>query len=206
MTGEWLILLLSAADWSGVEALRTGIDCPSQPALLAHYRGQDAAYAAFSCGPLLRSVAMLRFDDTRWLRIEFSNSPRGAAAPAARASGLFERRWNTAGDTLVLSASFTGSGDPPAIEPFIDPDLAGLRAGDRIVLFHTATRTARSTLSIDITGDGPYRFLIGGLGSGTWEIWRAGWLEDHQAGVDAGAGALVFSGRGGGYFFRRLGR
>lgn len=205
MTGELLLLLLSAADWSGVDALRAGIDCPSQPALLAHYRGQDAAYAAFSCGPVLRSVAVVRLDAERSLRIEFSNVPKGAAAPAAQASSFFERRWTAAGDTLVLSASFTGD-TPPAIEPLIDLDLAGLRAADLVVLFHTATRTARSTLSIDISGGGPYRFLIGGLGAGTWEIWRAGWLEDHQAGVDAGAGALVFEGRGGGYFFRRLGR
>lgn len=205
MVAALFLLALPAAEWGGVAELEASAGCAARPALLAHYRDSTSAYAAFSCGSELISTVLVRLDEERTLRAGFRLAPKGTAPPTAPPNSFFRRVWESGGDTLALFASITG-GAPPETVPLIDLDLAGVRAGDRVILFHTATRSARSTLSVEVGGAGPYRFLIGGLSAGTWEIWRGGWLEDHQAGVDAGKGALVFQGLGGGYFFRRIGR
>jgi hypothetical protein len=200
-----MLVALLAADWGGAAALEAAIACPARPALLAHYRGPGIAYAAFACGPALRSIAVIGLDGERTLRIGFTLSPQAAAPAAVPGEAFFRREWVSGGDTLALAASVSG-GAPPEVTAAIGLDLAGVRTGDRVILFHTTPRSARSTLSADVEGKGPFRFLVGGLSAGTWEIWRGGWLEDHQAGVNPGTGALVFEGWGGSYFFGRIGR
>jgi hypothetical protein len=205
VVAAFILLALPAAEWGGVAELEASAGCAARPALLAHYRDSTSAYAAFSCGAELISAVLVRLDAERTLRAGFRLSPKGAGRAEAPSAASFRREWSSGGDTLALWASING-GSPPEIVPLIDLDLAGVRTGGRVVLFHTAPRSARSTLSVETGGAGPYRFLIGGLSAGTWEIWRGGWLEDHQAGVEPGKGALVFQGQGGGYFFRRIGR
>jgi hypothetical protein len=82
-------------------------------------------------------------------------------------------------------------------------DLAGLRLGGRVVLFHTETRMAQSAVSFDVAGPARLQFLVTGLAPGPWEVWRAGMLEIDDQVVAPAAGTLHFSGKPGSYFLRR---
>jgi len=84
-------------------------------------------------------------------------------------------------------------------------DLAGMRVGGRVVLFHAESRSATSAVSFDVAGTGKLKFLIVGLQVGTWEIWHNGLLFDPAGAVERDSGVLAFEGPPGGYFLRRIG-
>ena len=94
---------------------------------------------------------------------------------------------------------------PVKSTPITSLDLAGVRVGNTVVLFHTEKQMARSALSFDTgSGEGRLRFLVTGLAPGMWEIWRNGWLVEPEIVVRAGEGVLSFEERPGSYFIRRL--
>jgi hypothetical protein len=132
--------------------------------------------------------------------------------------------WRTP-DAAFLAASVSGKGvqsvlriDGGAVEyrfdgqvrgnggkPIESLDLAGVRHGRHVVLFHTETGLARSALSFD-TGpaEGEFRYILTGLAAGMWEIWRDGWVVDIGVPVRKGESVLYFEGLAGSYFIRRL--
>ncbi len=106
--------------------------------------------------------------------------------------------------TSLRCAMDDGSAVPPADGEIGSIDFGGVRLQGWVLLFHAESNSARSAVSFNVKGAGPLRFLIGGLGPGTWEIWRNGWLEDPSGTVERTAGALYFEGPAGDYFLRRL--
>jgi hypothetical protein len=93
---------------------------------------------------------------------------------------------------------------PGEIEPIVESvDLAGVRIGEHVVLFHTDTSMAQSSVYFDLTGKGKLQFLIVGLMPGFWEVWRDGYLEEDTGGmVKPEAGTLRFPGPAGNYYVR----
>jgi hypothetical protein len=90
-------------------------------------------------------------------------------------------------------------------KPIESLDLAGVRHGKYVVLFHTEQGLARSALSFDTAeGNGEFRFIVTGMAPGMWEIWRNGWVVDIGVPVRKGESVLSFQGRAGSYFIRRL--
>ncbi len=109
-----------------------------------------------------------------------------------------------------------GSSDRPVVKvrqcaapletgPIESLDLAGMRVGGRVVIFHAESRSATSAVSFDVAGTGKLKFLIVGLQVGTWEIWHNGLLFDPAGAVERDSGVLAFEGPPGGYFLRRIG-
>jgi hypothetical protein len=92
----------------------------------------------------------------------------------------------------------------PAIPatPVLNVDLAGARAGDDVVLFHTELGMAASALSFDIPGKDKLAVLIAGLGPGFWEVWKDGFLDDNAYLVQPGKGTLYYEGDAADYFLR----
>jgi hypothetical protein len=84
-------------------------------------------------------------------------------------------------------------------------DLEGVRIGNAVVLFHTEAGLARSAISFDTgRGNGRLRYIVTGIASGMWEVWRDGWVVDIGVPVRNGEGVLYFEDRPGSYFIRRL--
>jgi hypothetical protein len=88
------------------------------------------------------------------------------------------------------------------VSPLFNVDLAGARAGDDVVLFHSELGMANSALSFDVPGKDKLRILIVGLAPGFWELWKDGFLEDNARLVQPGTGTLYYDGDAGDYFLR----
>jgi hypothetical protein len=110
---------------------------------------------------------------------------------------------NGPADRPVLKVRDCGAGLSQG--PIESLDLAGARVADRVVLFHADTRSATSAVSFDVAGPARLKFIIVGLGVGTWEIWHNGFLVDPGGAVEQDSGVLRFDGAPGGYFLRRIG-
>lgn len=93
-----------------------------------------------------------------------------------------------------------------ADEPLDSLDLAGVRIGNRAVLFRTEATMARDAVSYVVEGGGKLKHLVTGLAPGDWSIWWNGWLEDPGVFVEPSAGCLRFEGDSGSYFLRRVSR
>ncbi len=83
-------------------------------------------------------------------------------------------------------------------------DLAGLRLGGTVVLFHNEPRMNRSALAFAVE-DGPpeLQVVIAGVAPGDWQLWRNGWLEESLY-ARPREGGLCFATRPGRFFLRRL--
>jgi hypothetical protein len=90
------------------------------------------------------------------------------------------------------------------VEKLESLDLAGVRMGDRAILFSTEVNMVRGGVSFFIKGTGRLRYLVTGLAPGTWQIWWNGWLEDPGQPVEPSTASLAFEGEAGSYFLRRL--
>jgi len=221
--------LAADPDWSELDALRALAGPGVRP--VGYSRGPDARRPvyAFLAADLpgtgfrvaRRSVALLKVAGS-WALAAFDFATpavpgtrqvvRAAAGiacatllPRDAPPGASEAVWRkSAEDATFLRAAWPAAG--PAATPALiwSLDLAGVRIGDRAVLFHTGAAMARSSVYFDLEGPAKLQYLVTGLAPGTWEIWWNGWLEDPQGGVEPEAGTLYFEGPPGSYYLRRL--
>jgi hypothetical protein len=82
-------------------------------------------------------------------------------------------------------------------------DVSGGVWRNWVVLFHTGLHAAQSSLSFD--SDAGSRYLVTGLGPGSWDIWRNGWLDEMGVAVPPPAGSLRFDSEPGSFFLRKFG-
>jgi hypothetical protein len=111
---------------------------------------------------------------------------------------------STSDHTLFLHALRLGE-YPKTCRVDSGVDLAGLRIGADVLLFHNEPRMNRSALSFAVE-DGPpeLRAFVAGVAPGAWQLWRDGWLEATLH-VQPREGGLSFETRPGRFFLRRLG-
>lgn len=177
--------------WWEAEALRKALGvAESATQTIRHSHGPDAKAPEYAYATTLirsaaervvrRSVVVLRVGAV--LTFEMANGPADRPVVKVRDCG---------------AALAQG--------PIESLDLAGARVADRVVLFHAETRSATSAVSFDVAGPARLKFLIVGLGVGTWEIWHNGFLVDPGGAIERDSGVLRFDGAPGGYFLRRIG-
>ena len=82
-------------------------------------------------------------------------------------------------------------------------DLVGACWRDWVVLFHAGLTVAHSSVSFD-AGRGR-KYLVTGLGPGSWDVWRDGWLDEMGLPVRPAEAALRFDGEPGSFFIRKFG-
>jgi hypothetical protein len=126
--------------------------------------------------------------------------PRRAKAAARGRDLVVESRESTS-DKLFLTLIHTAA--RPETGEIDSSDLAGVRLGERVILFVAETRMA-TAVSFDVAGPAALKFLIAGMAPGAWEIWRGGFLEITDVTVEKESGALSFEGKPGSYFLRHL--
>jgi hypothetical protein len=206
MKSRWIVALLACclADltascpmegrWWEAEALRKALNVAGGTTLsFRHSHGPDAAAPEYAYATTLvqsgagatervvrRSVVVLGLGAV--LTIEMANGPA---------------------DRPVLKVRSCAAA--LAQGPIESLDLAGARVADRVVLFHAETRSATSAVSFDVAGPARLKFIVVGLGVGTWEIWHNGFLVELGGAVEPDSGVLRFDGAPGGYFLRRIG-
>jgi hypothetical protein len=180
---------------SGLETLRALAGPAARP--LGHARGDDYAFLAVSAGayPVTRSFvflpgfrALVTFD---------------AAAADVSLKWVLEgadQRETVSTESAALHVIQMAK--PQPVGKVESDDLAGVRLGEWVVLFHTEMQMAQSAVSFDVAGPTALRFLLTGLAPGAWEIWRAGMLENDEVLVAPDAGALYLTGKPGSYFLR----
>ncbi len=106
-------------------------------------------------------------------------------------------------ESLFLCAMQFGQTSAERVEFVGSVDLAGVRAGEWVILFHNEVRSAREPQFFFVEREGPVKCLVGGLAPGAWELWHNGFVKDPSLEVSPRAGALYFEGLAGNYFFRR---
>jgi hypothetical protein len=213
--------LMAGKEWWTLAALRPLVAGASAH-VLAHDFGPDPArpeYAFLGCdmtpkgGPprllrrfvvVLRERAVVSFDmvaladkrDTAAWKLTGS-------APNLAHRSLLPRpgQGDEDGDErLFLNILAANPQDVQAIRTL---DLAGVRIGQDVVLFHADSSMARTSVFFDVAPAGRYRILVAGLAPGGWDVWWNGYLETTGGVVRPTAGTLRFSGDAGGYYLRR---
>lgn len=183
-------------DWDQL-ALRRLL--PPEAKVIGYEREADYALLAVAQEPGVRRF-LLAVDRTL-VAFDVGGTPLISDEPGVRRLTTLSKK--QAGDELLLSV-FTLDRDLTA-QNIPGLDFAGVRVGNRVVLFYTERNMARSSASFQIPADDSddsLRILVAGLAPGAWEIWRNGWLEEAVALVPPRCAVLSFEGRGGSYFLR----
>lgn len=107
-------------------------------------------------------------------------------------------------EALFLNVTEFGAAQP--IEPIRTLNLAGVRLGDRVTLFHAGLHMTPGPVFFDTEGGERLRCLVTGLAPGSWDVWWNGWLEMPGLWVAPQEGVLYFEGPSGGYYLRRYAR
>lgn len=112
-------------------------------------------------------------------------------------------RTSAAPESLFLCAMQFSEVSATHVEFIGSVDLAGVRIGQWVILFHNEVRSAREPQFFFVERDGPVKCLVNGLAPGAWELWHNGFVKEPPLEVSPRAGALYFEGLAGNYFFRR---
>lgn len=92
---------------------------------------------------------------------------------------------------------------PLAVEKVGNGDTAGVRLGERIVLFNTRGERTSGPVSFVSPAGVTSRILVTDLAEGTWQVWRNGRIERAAVVVSGDAGTLYLEGPAGAYNLRR---
>ncbi|HWQ55938.1 MAG TPA: hypothetical protein VN442_19775 [Bryobacteraceae bacterium] len=127
----------------------------------------------------------------------------GAGDPMIETEGetLVARPRQSRPDAMFLNV--TQFGPPLPVELIWTIDLAGIRMGDRVVLFHPGSHVAHQPVFFDVDEGELLKCLVTGLAPGFWDLWWRGWLEQPDLQVAPGEGVLYFESPKGGYYLRR---
>jgi hypothetical protein len=106
-------------------------------------------------------------------------------------------------DAVFLHVAQFGRAAP--VELIWEIDLAGVRMGRRVALFHPGSRVVHQPVFFHADGGDSLECLVGGLAPGSWDVWWNGWLEQPDLWVAPEECALYFEGPPGGYYLRRRG-
>ena len=190
--------LLASPEWSQMAKLR-GLFPPEVTTLGYCSRAEHAFLACDQKGVRRFLVAL---QPARILvTYDFLSEPGPHRWLAEPVEGATESRVRAAGQELLNVVRF---GEAPAPEPMTNLDVAGVRLGDRVVLFHRDKNPARSVFYFDTEeGPGALKYFLAGLAPGPWDIWWKGYLETPDVLVEPRHGALYFEGPPGGYYLRR---
>ncbi len=100
----------------------------------------------------------------------------------------------------ALFLNVTEFGAPQPLEAIWTIDLAGVRVGTRVALFHPGIHRATGPVFFDTESAQRLRCLVTGLAPGSWDVWWNGWLEMPDLWVAPEEGVLYFEGQGGSYY------
>ena len=188
-------------DLTGWEAARDARDLfGSGVRIIARHNGEGFSFAAADLSrddvTVRRSAVTLGSGDRKQL-LAFDI----ASAPFA---------WSFGGAVVhVLQAPPLNSETPYALASTLPcelvrgVDLVGALWNDWVVLFHTGLNAAQSSLSFDSKGG--WQYLLTGLGPGSWDVWRDGWLEEMAIPIRPPTASLRFTGEPGSFFIRKFG-
>ena len=197
---------------TSLAAFRGLLGADSGPArALGHLERPGVAYAAFDLAPAHADAKAVQRD------VALAGETL-AIVDLVVAAG--EHHWNIrgSGDGLYV-ASLTpdlAAGEAIFVHAFslgqrpeiaaVDAgvDLAGLRTGRTVILFHNEPRMNRSAVAFAVEDEVPeLTMLVAGLAPGSWQLWRNGWLEASPA-VHPREGAICITSRPGRFFLRHL--
>jgi heparin/heparan-sulfate lyase len=92
---------------------------------------------------------------------------------------------------------------PRAVERIEGATVAGVRIGDRVVLFQRDAQRTDGEVSFQVPGSGTMRILATDLAAGRWRVSRDGAVQEPAIDVSAEDGVAWFAGPPGAYVMRR---
>jgi Heparinase II C-terminal domain len=205
---------LGGPDWRSLEMLRARLSSSSPVQPIGYLAGSGFAFLAADASTagadikrsivVLEGIGVVTFD----LLTRANGSVSWRSEPAREVLFVQPRHTPSStvsvlpvdGEVTVLTFTPVRSDLPERIESL---DVLGLAVRAWVVLFGTESRSNRSALSFDVSGDGPRQCLVTGLAPGEWDLWRNGWLEAAHT-VRPREGAVSFETRPGSYFLRRF--